>query len=65
MAVEEPMGFTDSGELITGWRITGTELADIFMANEMYAASPDGQDDVRGVLEQGTPGSITISGNWE
>lgn len=52
MAVEEPVGFTKDGKLITSYRFTEADLADIGMANELYQASPDGQQLLRNVLDR-------------
>ena len=60
------MGFTEEGKLVTALRFTPGELADIFMANELYMASPDGKAQVEAMLEKHTtPATITIKGNWE
>ncbi len=65
MAVEEPVGFTEDGRLITGWRFTTADIADIGMANELHWASPDGQQQLRDVLKGLQPGEITISGYFD
>lgn len=65
MAVEEPVGFTAAGELITAFRLTEADVADIGMAGELYAASPDGQSHYRSCLDSLEPGSIEISGFWD
>lgn len=67
MAIEEPVGFTAEGKLVTAWRWTEAERADIFMANELHAASPDGQEQLRAALDSlpSIPGSITVSGYLE
>lgn len=66
MPVEKPVRITDEGKLITAWRMTDAERADLFMANELYGASPEGKAQLQAVLEKfGTPGTITIKGEWD
>lgn len=40
------------------------DLAEMQMAAEMYAASPDGQTEVREFLDGLPKGTIEITGNW-
>lgn len=61
MAVEEPVGFTEDGKLITAYRLTEADKADIFMANEMYSASPECQEQWRAALESLPTTSGTFS----
>ena len=63
MAVEEPVGFTEDGKLITGWRFTEADVADIGMASEMWWASPEGQQYLHDVLDGLPRGEITITGH--
>jgi hypothetical protein len=62
MAVEEPVGFTEDGRLITGWRFTTADIADIGMATELHWTSPDGQQQLRDALDGLPRGEITITG---
>lgn len=62
MSVEEPIGFTPEGKLVTRFRFTESDIADIGMANEMWWASPDGQQHLHDVFDSLPTRSITISG---
>lgn len=62
----EPVPWFDhDGGVHFAFRWTDAELAEIYMANEMYAASPDGQESVRRALEGLPRATIEISGTWD
>jgi hypothetical protein len=65
MATEEPVGFTSDGKLITHWRWTDADRADIMMAGGMHAASPDGQSAIRRFMDGLPDASLTIEGHWD
>lgn len=65
MAVEEPCGFTADGKLITAYRFTEADVADIGMASEMYAASPDGRERIRRFMDDLPTVTGTFSGYWD
>lgn len=62
MALEEPVGFTADGKLITAYRFTEADVADIGMASEMYAASPEGQERMRQFMDGLPDATGTFSG---
>lgn len=64
MAIEEPVGFTADGQLVTAYRFTEADVADIGMAGEMYWASPAGQEQMRAFLDGLPDATITVDGYW-
>ncbi len=65
MAIEEPVGFTADGKLITAYRFTEADVADIGMASDLHAASPAGRAAYEQFLDGLPTVSLTVEGYWD